>query len=454
MSVKQRSLAGGRVKALRAGWRIFVACVATLGVLLAGIGVSSQFEHAVARETQAETIPISETIKADAAEFIDIIEQEYAYADRALGGPDLRARLTPEIAALRTETDLLQLMQSGLHWLADPHAITQTATADAYSLVPSFADLWVEERAGRFIVEDVRAGSPAAKIGVRPGDEVIAIEDLPIRAKISAFWGGRAFEGLSLERRGYAARALVAGERNKARKLTFSRGGPRFTLTLPTLYQQPVERPAEAFSVRRTPDGFAVIRVNDSLGDNESIAKWDSTLNAVLDTSGLILDLRDTASGGNTTVARAIMSRFVSETRDYQRHELPGEERWSGIKRLWVEQVSPRGQRYEGPVVVLYGRWTASMGEGLSIGLQAAAQAHLIGSDFADLLGGVQVFNLKNTRLGFFLPVERLFHVNGTARERCRPNERLPFVDALSPEGEDEALTRAVAFLKAGQARP
>ena len=86
----------------------------------------------------------------------------------------------------------------------------------------------------------------------------------------------------------------------------------------------------------------------------------------------LVLDLRDTASGGNTIVARAVLGWFVARPTCYQIHNLPAEERATGVARQWIEQVLPRpGKRHRGPVTVRVGRWTGSMGEGLALGLDA-----------------------------------------------------------------------------------
>ena len=41
----------------------------------------------------------------------------------------------------------------------------------------------------------------------------------------------------------------------------------------------------------------------------------------------LVIDLRDTASGGNTTMARAVLGWFVTRPTFYQVHNLPAEER-------------------------------------------------------------------------------------------------------------------------------
>ncbi len=91
-------------------------------------------------------------------------------------------------------------------------------------------------------------------------------------------------------------------------------------------------------------------------------------MNLATDNQPIVLDLTDTPSGGNTTVARAILSWFVNEPQFYQMHSLPEEERRYGIIRQWVEQVHPRDGKYHaGPLEVRVGRWTGSMGEGLVV---------------------------------------------------------------------------------------
>ena len=107
------------------------------------------------------------------------------------------------------------------------------------------------------------------------------------------------------------------------------------------------------------------IRLHNSLGDTNLIAAFDSALDSLKSTKGLILDMRDTPSGGNTTVARAIMGRFIDQTMSYQRHSVPAEERAYGVKRSWIEEASPRGSFcYSAPVVVLVDHWTGGQGGG------------------------------------------------------------------------------------------
>jgi len=164
-----------------------------------------------------------------------------------------------------------------------------------------------------------------------------------------------------------------------------------------------------------------VIRFNDSLGEDATIAAFDEAMARARPGQLVVLDLRDTPSGGNTVVARAIMGWFVSEARPYQIHNLPAEERETGVPRQWVEQVLPRaGKRHEGPVVVRVGRWTGSMGEGLAVGLDALG-ALVVGEPMAGLLGAIYDHRLPRSGLVIKLPTERLQAVDGTPREAFRP---------------------------------
>ena len=114
------------------------------------------------------------------------------------------------------------------------------------------------------------------------------------------------------------------------------------------------------------------IKINDCLYDNELIAAFDSIMQTLKNTQSLILDLRETPSGGNTSVAKAIIGWFIKEEHYYQKHEYYAEEKSSGIKRSWVEIVSPRkGKYYSKPIIILCNHWTGSIAEGIVIGFDA-----------------------------------------------------------------------------------
>jgi carboxyl-terminal processing protease len=195
------------------------------------------------------------------------------------------------------------------------------------------------------------------------------------------------------------------------------------------------------------PGNIGYIRLHDSLGDTDLIGEFDSALARYERTSGLMLDLRDTPGGGNTTVARAILGRFVPGERPYQKHVLPSEERDTGVRRSWLELVTSRGPfRYSQPVVLLVGHWTGSMGEGLAIGFDAVQAATIVGTPMAQLLGATYRFELPRSQIGLNIPAEKLFHVNGTPREAFVPAIRVTVDDLMEP-ATDPWMRKAMQVL-------
>jgi carboxyl-terminal processing protease len=236
---------------------------------------------------------------------------------------------------------------------------------------------------------------------------------------VDAFWADLGLE-TTPERAGYAARVLAAGRRDRRRDLTVrSADGSERRLALPSLYALPrLDRPP----VETAEEGDALtVRFNDSLGDDATIAAFDAAMARARPGQRVVLDLRDTPSGGNTVVARAIMGWFVDEARAYQIHRSPAEERETGIPRQWIEQVLPRpGKRHRGPVEVRVGRWTGSMGEGLAVGMDALG-AEVTGGPMAGLRGAIYDHRLPGSGLVIKLPTERLYAIDGTPREAVRP---------------------------------
>jgi C-terminal processing protease CtpA/Prc len=357
--------------------------------------------------------------RADALSVEALVNGRYAYLDRL---PDEALPATPQLRAeaeaVGDRSALLLYLEHVAAALADHHAITGASFSDSWALVPSYADLWVEPVAGRWRITAVREGSPAAGAGVAPGDRLTAVSGVPTDEAVAAFWRPLGLDATG-DRAGYAARVLAAGRRDRPRDLTIQTDdGVERRLSLPSLYAvQPGARPpVEA----RQEDGRLIVRFNDSLGDDATIAAFDAVMADARSGQPVVLDLTDTPSGGNTMVARAVMGWFVDEARPYQIHNLPAEERETGVPRQWVEQVLPRpGKRHRGPVTLRVGRWTGSMGEGLAIGMDALG-ARVEGGPMAGLLGAIYDYRLERSGLVLKLPTERLYAVDGTPREAFR----------------------------------
>lgn len=100
---------------------------------------------------------------------------------------------------------------------------------------------------------------------------------------------------------------------------------------------------------------------------------------------------------------------------------------------------------YDRPVIVLVGRWTGSMGEGMAVGLDATARAQVIGSPMAGLPGGIEDFPLQQlTGVAVQFPTYDLHHLDGTPRHHWAP----PIIQtADNGNGKDELLDFALTML-------
>lgn len=376
---------------------------------------------------QAQDAPLTDAAaqaRSDALSLEELVNAAYAYLERLPGG---RFTLTPalraEAEAVRDRRMLLSFAERALALLADHHAITGSSFADSWAVVPSYADLWVERLAGGYTVTAVRTGSPAAEAGVNAGMVLLAVDGVPIAQAVAGFWQDLGASGGS-DSDSYAARVLAAGRRDRERHLLLrDAAGRSHEVRLPNLYRAGPVRSQVDWSI----EGDALlIRFNDSLGHDGTIAQFDAAMANARPGQRIVLDLTDTPGGGNTSIARAVMGWCAQVPTPYQMHALPIELRDTGVARQWAEYVLPRaGASHSGPVEVRVGRWTGSMGEGLAIGM-AQLGACVTGTAMAGLLGAVEDIELGESGVVVKLPVERLMAMDGTARELFVPQERCP----------------------------
>ncbi|MDQ5845432.1 MAG: S41 family peptidase, partial [Acidobacteriota bacterium] len=151
----------------------------------------------------------------------------------------------------------------------------------------------------------------------------------------------------------------------------------------------------------------------------------------------------------NTTVARGIMGRFIRRDMQYQKHSIPAEERQYGTKRSWIELVSPRGEfAYSAPVVVVVNHWTGSMGEGITIGMHGMKRATIVGTEMARLVGATSGIRLPNTGIGATFPTEKLFHIDGSPREKFVPPVHIDLLLNANQKNKDAVLQRGLRVLR------
>jgi len=202
--------------------------------------------------------------------------------------------------------------------------------------------LWVEYINERPIITEVRRGFGAERSGMKAGMQIIAFNDIAVESAIQPLLP-QSLKKQDIEFKNYTLRLLLAGKHSENRKITV-----KYKNKQKDFYpDQPINLLKEHkyngdIESKIINQNIGYIRINNRLWDNNSISLFDSVLASLKNTTALILDLRETPGGGNTTVARSILGRFISKEGFYQKHELPAEEKEFGGKRSWVEIVSPK----------------------------------------------------------------------------------------------------------------
>ncbi|MBI1361834.1 MAG: hypothetical protein GC155_16280 [Alphaproteobacteria bacterium] len=371
------------------------------------------------------------------------LAKRYAYLpDRHVDLDSVRDIYCAEAAAATDDRAFLGVLERMIAEFHDHHIEANTNNAASPQLVPTGAEIWAAMRDGRAMIEQVRPFSEAALDGARAGDEIVAVDGVPI-LDLLARSGPRSLSAPDPEALNYTLRALLAGNHKDGRVVVLRHadgGGQRIFLGP---YKPEVDEPL--LTSRRVDGGFGYIRIENSLGDSDLVAAFDKAIIEFRDAPGLMLDLRNTPSGGNTDVAEPIMGWFVRDRRPYQRVFDPGPGK-TFPKDSWTKDVTARGSfRFSAPLVVLCDRWTGSMGEGMTIGLDALDVSVAVGTRMAGLCGSTDGVTLPNSGIGVHFPTERLYHLDGRPRETWTPP--VP-VDLAKAVGDDPIFDAGLKVLR------
>lgn len=379
----------------------------------------------------------------DADTLCRFVASDYAYLDRkTIDWPAVCADTRDAAASADSRDTFVLVLERAVHALYDAHAHLGTSGPQSTRLVPTDTDVVATWTGDDATITDVRDNSAALAAGLATGMRVVRIDDRSTKDAAAAL-EARPLLRPDAEARDFALQLALAGRQDGRPVRLTVRDGDKDRLVE---FVPKVQRPAAPVSAFIDGD-VAVVRINNALGDPYTVTAFDRALDTMTTARALILDLRDTPSGGTSSVARGIMGRLVAKEAPYQRHELVSEQKATQVRRVWVEYVEPResnGMRpFRGDVVVLVGRWTGSMAEGMAIGLNAARGARVVGRPMARLAGALDEITLPHSQVVVRVPTEKLFHVDGTPREAFVPQALdVSPLDRREGDGELAATVR------------
>ncbi|MEM6631986.1 MAG: S41 family peptidase [Bacteroidota bacterium] len=380
-----------------------------------------------------------EKIRAGVKEMLSDIQSYYVYLpDRAVDWECMATSYLAKVDSLSTQEDVLLLFEYLLDEFYENHIHLNVNTNASYRLS---SPLHLEVRENGIFLEGVKRTLNLSSLPDLIGAQVLSFNGLPMEEQIQRF-PTLCQDKSNLEVQNWLVNKVLAGRYDQPRMLALRlTSEEEYLLDLDAL----VEDKAEGLLSYREIDGIGIITLHNSLGNNNLITAFDQTLDQATATKGILIDLRNTIGGGNTYVARGILGRFVQERSPYQRHAFWEQyDKGPKVERGWMEYVSPRLPVYTKPVAVLINHWTGSMGEGLAIGFDAQDGKTVFGTSMARLAGAISNFGLSQLNFGYQLPTERLFHVNGTPREKFIPT----YSTELTSSQKDETMEQAIEWIR------
>lgn len=388
----------------------------------------------------------------DFLEFWNDVNDNYAYFHKKnTDWNEVKTIYLTKAQKCKNRNELIIVFEDAIEELYDNHFSLNTNLQSSTRLVPTGLDIWAEWLNGKVVITEVRKGFSADKAGVKNGMEIISLNGVPIELAITNRIG-KCIRNIDAEVKNYALRQLLAGTYLTQRIIVVTENGKTKTIDLDQANGNLTDnyKYNALLNFKTIDNNIGYIKFNNSLGQTDVIQFFDDALDQLKNTKALIIDLRETPGGGNTTVARGIMSRFIKTEMPYQKHTLPDREKDIAIKRSWIEIVSPRGPyTYEKQVIVLVNHWTGSMGEGIAIGFHALGKAKIVGTKMAGLNGAINGFQTSNTKIPYSFPTEQLYHINGTPRETYTPENLIDWTNLKYKETDDPILTEGKNIINA-----
>ena len=374
---------------------------------------------------------------ADFDELWSLFDATYAlFDDRTTDWAKVRRVYRPRAVHAPDLDGFKRVLQQAVTELYDAHTHIYN-TPKGTPLYPPY-DLFGTPLAGGALMTDgaliheVLRQSDAEHAGLRAGDVVTHVNGVAMARTVRTL-SARCLSRPDPRQDAYALNAALSGVHGKQRRLRVKRGAEVLDIGI-----VPYDPPRLGTLVSRRLDAdIGYIAITSFADDDTLVARFDAALDALKDTKGLILDVRDNG-GGDTMMAVPMMGRFIRDRRPYA-HMCKRSGRGLGAK--WVEYVDPRGPfTYDAPVVVLTDRWSASMAEGFPTGMKGVGRATVVGTPMMGLGAGVYEHTLTRTGVGLQFSAEPVFDIHDRPRSDFVP-------DIVTRDGED-ILAAGLAALK------
>jgi carboxyl-terminal processing protease len=245
---------------------------------------------------------------------------------------------------------------------------------------------------------DLFGDRPFVVAGDKAGWEVLAVDGMTIPERIESLRPFLSARSSDRAFRREAAQALLAGKatdtvsvklrspQGETETLTLPRGG-RF-VPAPSPQVSIVLTKQKFVDFGRYPSGLGYIRIRSFDGHEDITREFDSALDSLRDTAGLLLDIRDNRGGNGHS---EIVGRFLHKDTFVGYSYIKNGTKHDQLERR-RDSIEPRKWEYTQPVALLVNDSTGSAADLFTRGMRAAPRVTVIGTTTHGNLSGVLVY--------------------------------------------------------------
>lgn len=368
-------------------------------------------------------------VKQDFEKLINNLETNYVYYNsKDVDLNCIKKYYSQKISTLKNETEILLFFEYILNEFYDNHLHLNTNSKSSYRL---YSPLFAESIANKIIISSTWKDQIQTGLNVNvTNSELLTFNGININEVIENF-PTHCQNKKNSEIRNWILNKILAGKYNESRIITIkTTTGKTETIDIDKIK---IRNDTSLVSYKII-DNIGIIRLNNSLGDRRTKAEFKNTLIKLKDTDGIILDLRNTISGGNTNIGNAIAGHFTNKKVIFQKYK--------NTKQEFVDYIKPNKPQYNKPLVVLVGRFTASMGEGLASGLNGIGI--VIGTEMQKLAGATKSYNFSNFDYGYQASYIDVLNILNIPREKFVPKIKIICDDKI----EDEFVKEGIRIIK------
>jgi C-terminal processing protease CtpA/Prc len=361
----------------------------------------------------------------------------------------------PRIAAARSQEEYSRVLEEVVALLKDGHTGVQAGDPKETPVLD------IEPIEGRPVIAALGDTPEIRASGISPGMELVAVNGVPVGEILKNKVYPYIAASTPQDRDNRAFRRLLEGEADSKLFATFRdvEGKTRTVELVRDLYKHEAKwRMKPPIEFRSLPNAITYVALN-TFGTDEVAKQFDAHFGEILNSKGLILDVREN-NGGNAENGFAIIARLIDKatsqtskwrTRDYK----PAFRAW-GNPEEWFEgetdTIQPRGEKpYLGPVVVLIGPKTISAGEDFLVPLKVTKRATLIGTPTAGSTGMPLFMRIFGAGVMICTKWDRFPDGTEFVGVGIQPDMLVPRTRRDMAEGKDPALEKAVAVLAGGK---